>query len=560
MRPDLGQIDVDQAGENLIDAPPVAVVTASPHSKEIHPTHAGAWDVDHGTQFYTINTPRMGLGTQNPLVRLHVGTGTVAAVTSGATVLVEDGVATSMVMKSTSGGEMFFYQDQNNGTFGTASTHPLGIRTNNLNRIWIESAGNVGIGTQFPGQKLTVAGTIESTSGGFRFPDGTVQTSAAAGAGGSVVHGTTLIGNGTGASPLNVAAPLFLNGTSPGAIIDGRNNGDGWGVYGRAVTGIGVFGEITSSSGTAVYGKGPDYGVAGLSTAGTPGFNAGVYGEGTGPGGTGVFGGGLAYGVAGVTRTEGGNGVYGEGLIGNVGTGVNGMGLTYGVLGNGGTHGVFGHGEIGVYGDSTATDGRGVIGVASTGANAFGVWGKSTSGFAGFFEGKVQVTGMLIKPAGSFMIDHPLDPENKYLYHSFVESPDMMNIYNGNVVLGDNGEATVILPEWFEALNKDFRYQLTCVGGFAQIYVAEEIANNSFKISGGRPGLKVSWQVTGIRKDPYAEKYRISVEGDKPDRERGFYLHPEVYGQPEEKSVVRARHPEMYQRMKQEGAKRSSLN
>src|SRR6185503_14795398 len=67
MRPDLGQIDVDQAGENLIDAPPVAVVTASPHSKEIHPTHAGAWDVDHGTQFYTINTPRMGLGTQNPL-------------------------------------------------------------------------------------------------------------------------------------------------------------------------------------------------------------------------------------------------------------------------------------------------------------------------------------------------------------------------------------------------------------------------------------------------------------------------------------------------------------
>ncbi|MBU4473474.1 MAG: hypothetical protein KJ842_04895, partial [Candidatus Omnitrophica bacterium] len=38
--------------------------------------------------------------------------------------------------------------------------------------------GSVGIGTTSPGQKLTVAGTIESTSGGIKFPDGTIQTSA----------------------------------------------------------------------------------------------------------------------------------------------------------------------------------------------------------------------------------------------------------------------------------------------------------------------------------------------------------------------------------------------
>ncbi len=97
------------------------------------------------------------------------------------------------------------------------------------------------------------------------------------------------------------------------------------------------------------------------------------------------------------------------------------------------------------------------------------------------------------------------------------------------------------LPEWFDSLNKEFRYQLTCIGGFAQVYVAEEIADNSFRIGGGRAGLKVSWQVTGVRKDPYAELHRIKVEEQKPEKERGYYLHPDAYGQSEEKSIEQAR-------------------
>src|SRR5262249_16447633 len=132
--------------------------------------------------------------------------------------------------------------------------------------------------------------------------------------------------------------------------------------------------------------------------------------------------------------------------------------------------------------------------------------------------------------AGSFKIDHPLDPANKYLYHSFVESPDMMNIYNGMVTLDDQGEAAVFLPDWFEALNRDFRYQLTAVGvPGPSLYIAQEISDHRFRIAGGHPGGKVSWQVTGIRKDPFAEKHRIPVEEDKPTHERGTYLHPEVY-------------------------------
>ncbi len=176
----------------------------------------------------------------------------------------------------------------------------------------------------------------------------------------------------------------------------------------------------------------------------------------------------------------------------------------------------------GVWADISGTN-------ASSAAGFFRNRSVSGAGYAGWFVGNVLVQGTMSKSAGSFTIDHPLDPANKTLSHAFVESPDMMNVYNGNVALDRNGEAWVQLPEWFEAINKDFRYQLTCIGGFAPVYVATEITNNRFEIGGGRPGLKVSWQVTGIRRDAYAEKHRIPVEQNK--TEAGVYLCPDCYGQ-----------------------------
>ncbi|HEV8484883.1 MAG TPA: hypothetical protein VGV87_15185, partial [Blastocatellia bacterium] len=173
-----------------------------------------------------------------------------------------------------------------------------------------------------------------------------------------------------------------------------------------------------------------------------------------------------------------------------------------------------------------------------------------------YFEGPVHVNGQLSKASGSFKIDHPLDPENKYLYHSFVESPDMMNIYNGIVGLDGQGEALVTLPEWFGALNNNFRYQLTAIAAPGpNLYIAEEIKNNHFRISGGQPGMKVSWQVTGIRQDAYANAHRIKVEEDKPEKERGYYLHPGVFNQPEEKSVEWTRHPEMMRQIRETSSK-----
>ena len=212
----------------------------------------------------------------------------------------------------------------------------------------------------------------------------------------------------------------------------------------------------------------------------------------------------------------------------------------------------------GIFSEATGTSGirYGVMGYASSltiGSVAYGLFGQANSAYenygiyatapsgeiryAGYFAGNVNVTGTLSKAGGSFKIDHPLDPENKYLYHSFVESPDMKNIYDGVVVLDRDGEAWIELPEWFGALNMDFRYQLTCIGGYAPVYIAEEISNSRFKIAGGTPELKVSWQVTGIRQDAYAQKNRIPVEELKRPDEQGKYLHPSAFGQPEERGV-----------------------
>jgi hypothetical protein len=127
-----------------------------------------------------------------------------------------------------------------------------------------------------------------------------------------------------------------------------------------------------------------------------------------------------------------------------------------------------------------------------------------------------QEPATMEKTGGSFLINHPLDPANLFLSHSFVESPDMMNIYNGSVTTDRHGLATVILPTYFEALNRDFRYQLTPLGQAAQAFVAEKVKGNRFVIKTNKPGVEVSWQVTGIRHDSYANEHRIQVEEPKP--------------------------------------------
>jgi hypothetical protein len=162
-----------------------------------------------------------------------------------------------------------------------------------------------------------------------------------------------------------------------------------------------------------------------------------------------------------------------------------------------------------------------------------GIYAYSAAGYAGYFEGNVNVTGSVIKAGGSYKIDHPADPERKFLAHAYVGSSEQKNVYDGVIILDGDGIALVDLPDWFDALNGDFRYQLTAIGAPGpNLHIAEEITGNRFKIAGGDAGMKVSWQVTGLRRDAYASGHPLDVEQVKSAAEIGKYLHPEEHGVP----------------------------
>ena len=351
--------------------------------------------------------------------------------------------------------------------------------------IFDGSSGNVGIATSAPAARLDVNGT--ALVRGSATVEGTLSSiNISTGTVSASSSGEPISSVMTGAGN-NVAAVA-------GAATAGGDSGFTFGVWGTSASnqGRGVVGQSGGNSGVGVLGEmvggATGIGVIGKALPGSAGM--GVWGESDASAGSGGFG---PDGVDGVSHSSAGSGVF-------------------------------------AYNDSTGD---------AIAAN------NQTGGFAGFFLGDVDVDGNLSKAGGSFKIDDPADPANKYLYHSFVESPDMMNIYNGNVTTDAAGNAVVSLPTWFESLNRDFRYQLTVVGQFAQAIVAGKVSNHQFTIKTDKPNVEVSWQVTGIRQDAWANAHRIPVEVQKAEQDRGMYLHPELFGASMEKSIALAHHPTM---------------
>jgi hypothetical protein len=375
-----------------------------------------------------------------------------------------------------------------------------------------DDAGKIGVGTSAPTSPLTVVGVVETTGadGGIKFPDGTVKTTA------GVSRTDTLMGDGTPSSPLGVAFPLVLSGPDDDFVLKVTNTFLGDAIQANAgPSGVGAVIRGGSSGGNGIN----SYGGFSGSVGGGYGLLASGGNTDSGVGGDGV-------------SAAGGRSNTGPGGFGIYARGGDALGCCNGV------HSNAGYGGQGVYAVGGSSFGTGRRGGAAIEAIPGSGTNGATTGPAGIFRGDVQVTGTLSKAGGSFKIDHPLDPENKYLSHSFVESPDMKNIYDGVVTLDGSGEAVVEMPEWFGALNRDYRYLLTAMGApMPGLYVAEEMANNRFKIAGGVANMRVSWQVTGIRQDAWANQHRIPVEERKPDAERGFYLHPEAFDQPVERGV-----------------------
>jgi hypothetical protein len=396
------------------------------------------------------------------------------------------------------------------GVYGSHQGSGYGVYGNSNTGIGFFGFSNTNTGmqgeTNSTGASPGVLGWHRATSGTGAGVEGRTNSSS--------TNGVGVLGIATSTSAgVASAGVLGVNRSTDrdGAGVWGSHEGTGWGVWGLNSLGnqggvgadmAGVYGQAGSSSYHGVYGV-----ASGVNVAGVYGFNSqgiGVHGKSDGLGDWGV------YGVA------SGNSVS-AGVVGYSAPGV-------GVVGD--------SNHIGVQGQTNGTTDEdvGVVGTAP--------FSPGSLAWAGYFWGRVHVTGNLSKSGGSFKIDHPLDPENQTLSHSFVESPDMMNIYNGNVTLDANGEAVVEMPAYFQALNRDFRYQLTAIGAPGpNLYIAQKIENNRFRIAGGTPAMEVSWLVTGIRQDPWANENRIPVEEPKPADERGTYLYPEGYGQPESRGL-----------------------
>ncbi len=439
---------------------------------------------------------------------------------------------------------------QGAGVYGTAVSGfgVYGLTTDasaSTSGVWGQSAstngrGVVGYSSALSGNNsFGVVGQSDSTGGSGVFgyvPFGT---------GSSGVLGKSDGGNGVGVRGIANSGG-FASGvwgeSSSGYGVFGTSSADrGVGVVGQANVnlGYGVWGTSSSSNGIGVVGEGQAYGVAGDAFAST---GVGVLGRSVGTFGRGVtgisFGGTTSSGVYGESANGSGvrgyspaatgDGVYGEAPR----NGVHGFGIGTSASGVRGAVSS-GTGNAGVFGVSTAANGNGVIGEALSGTSAYGVWARAAQGTGVYCQGALTVTG-----AKAFRIDHPFDPENRYLYHYCSEGPEPLNVYRGNVVTDARGYATVSLPDYVEEINRDFTYQLTVVDGsddFVFAKVVRGVSGNAFVIRTSKPGVHVCWEVKGARNDLYTRKYGAPVEVEKTEKDRGTYQHPELYGQPMER-------------------------
>ncbi len=396
---------------------------------------------------------------------------------------------------------------------GTTDAQALIFKTNNTERIQINSDGNVGVNVAPDNDKrFFVESSTDDYIGYFRSTKTTTDDVAVAG----VVNNTDWWGiggyfsggykaiiaevNPTG-NDVYYGLDLSVNGGSGinygvRSIVSGT--GDNYAVYGRTDTdydkGSAGFFINENSSGTGIYALG-----SGVTTYYLPSTGAGLAATGD------------LLGIGGYTDVNDDSAVCVEGVY----------------------QGTTKTNATGVYGYSAPkpnkSKGFGVKGIGGK----YGVYGEATNtnhnSYAVFANGDMSASG-----AKPFCIDYPLDPGNKYLKHFSIESNEVLNVYRGVATLDATGYAKVDLPVYFKEINKNFSYSLTPIGQPAiGLFISKEIKNNnSFQIAGGHPGQKISWVVYAERNDPYLKQYPQKRKNiiDKDDDEKGKYLMPELYG------------------------------
>jgi len=414
---------------------------------------------------------------------------------------------------------------------GSALTNVTSTNSSELGGLGSSAYAQLAAANTFSNNQ-TVNGMLTATSNG-------IAIEAVSSSGGSAaVYGS---GNAFGVQGSGSTGVIGETSSTAGIAVEGYS-------FPTVGNSAGVYGINNSSSGYGVIGLSPYAGVYGF-TSGSSGYRVGpvsVWGDAGGASSVNVAVAGTAGdNIAGafINASTNNSTIYAQNLAGTYAdeifygyvstTGVPAIigdpGCNTGFialqLGGGGMSGCNNYTLTGGSSGDTYVNAVGGAGVHLRVNNVEQL--AATSGSVSVF-GTFSATG-----TKNFRIDHPLDPANKYLFHASIESSEVLNLYSGNAVLNASGEAVVQLPDWFEVINKDFRYQLTPIGAPGRdLYVAEEVSGGHFKIAGGRPGGKVSWQVSGVRNDAWEKAHPMEVEADK-GAERGRYLTPELYGAPE---------------------------
>jgi hypothetical protein len=382
--------------------------------------------------------------------------------------------------------------------------------TNNLQALYaLASVGNSSsITAAIAAEQTSVAGvSVYAENSNSANPYSTIYASSNSSTAYTSAVSGYYEGNAQGVGIYGSVASSTSAGVAGVMGINARTNG-GYGMLGQGFTG--VVGETNYQVGAGVWGQNNDAIGSGNGCGVVGSGNYGVWGQ-------------ISYGQAGTfgmnARTDGGWGVEGQGVNGVVGFTVNDLGfglygenMSTGVVND--NIGVAGLGWVGVFGESNNLGGAG-----------YGVYSNGMFGSSG---------------TKSFMIDHPLDPENKFLKHYTVESPEVLNMYRGTAVLDAGGEAEIILPDYFASININYSYHLTAVGApMPGLYVKNEISQSRLTVAGGVPGAKVSWTVYAERNDPYLQHYPEArqVVTEKRSGQKGKYLMPELYNQPADKKL-----------------------
>lgn len=452
----------------------------------------------------------------------------------------------------------------NTNYLGTSDDQHLAIRTNNTEKIRIESDGQIIIGATSPitdedlftvvanstqyfainayspngygvysnAATISLYGTVDNPAGYSLWAknidnngNGAMLIGANASAFNLADHYTALCANGTdGIFSLGQASDGIgiIAGGSGATTLSTINEGAG-----GAFTGYhGVYGKgINSNSGVGIVGVGNNGSTYTVNTNGSGGAFTGYHG---------VF--------ATSTNSNDGTGVIGVGNAGSYYVYANGSGgaftgrsagiAAWATLANANSIGIYG-----CYNGSGSYDGTGIYGIAYTSNSnrGYGVYGQGER-YGVYANGDLGASG-----SKSFAIDHPLDPENKILKHYSIESPEVLNMYRGNTFLDTNGNSEIILPNYFTEININYSYVLTPIGKQApNLHIKDEIDNNGkFTVSGGSPGQKISWVVYSERNDPYMQQNRSNQTDivEKEDDNKGKYIMPELYGQPKSKGI-----------------------